>query len=187
MAKQDDFVRITLRLPIHVHQRLEKDAGARSMNSLIVNLLESALGIGGVTAHEERLLDNERRLLNLVNDLRQSQKTLEAQAQQLAELAERYAADLAEERERSKRLERRISEMISGSDDPIKGLSVSVENIEGLLRKAISGQESIQSGFEAYLTGIASLIDFVAGYKLDGKTTSIEEFREILKRAVSRA
>ena len=46
--------------------------------------------------HEEKLLDSERRLKATVSDLRRSRQALESQAQQLAELAERYLEQKAE-------------------------------------------------------------------------------------------
>ena len=45
---------------------------------------------------EERLLDSERKLTASVADLKRSRQTLEMQAQQLADLAERYLEQKAE-------------------------------------------------------------------------------------------
>jgi two-component system cell cycle sensor histidine kinase PleC len=44
-----------------------------------------------IKQHEEKLIESEKRLLATVNDLRRSQQTLEYQAQQLAELAQKYS------------------------------------------------------------------------------------------------
>src|SRR5208283_2331187 len=46
--------------------------------------------------HEEQLMDSERRLMATVADLRKSRQTLELQAQQLADLAEKYLEQKAE-------------------------------------------------------------------------------------------
>ena len=46
--------------------------------------------------HEEQLIESERRLMNMVIDLRRSRQKLETQAQQLAELAERHLEQKAE-------------------------------------------------------------------------------------------
>ncbi len=43
--------------------------------------------------HEERLMDSEKRLMATIADLRRSQQTLESQAQQLAELAQKYSEE----------------------------------------------------------------------------------------------
>ena len=52
--------------------------------------------ITAIKRHEEQLVNSERRLTSMVNDLKRSRKTLEAQAQQLAELAEKYLEQKAE-------------------------------------------------------------------------------------------
>jgi two-component system cell cycle sensor histidine kinase PleC len=54
--------------------------------------------------HEERLMDSEKRLMATIADLRHSQQTLESQAQQLAELAQKYSEEKnrAEEANRAK-------------------------------------------------------------------------------------
>lgn len=52
--------------------------------------------ITAIKRHEEELVDSQRRLTSMVNDLKRSRKTLEAQAQQLAELAEKYLEQKAE-------------------------------------------------------------------------------------------
>ena len=44
----------------------------------------------GRDGHEQRLLASERQLLTTVAELKQSRRSLEEQAQQLADLAERY-------------------------------------------------------------------------------------------------
>ncbi len=46
--------------------------------------------ITALKRHEEQLMDSERRLLATIAELRQSRQSLEAQAQQLADLAERH-------------------------------------------------------------------------------------------------
>ncbi len=49
-----------------------------------------------LSKHESQLLDSERRLTATVADLHKSRQTLEHQAQQLAELAEKYLEQKAE-------------------------------------------------------------------------------------------
>ncbi len=43
MAKQDDWARITLRIPTELHQRLTSAAGVKSLNAEIVSRLEESL------------------------------------------------------------------------------------------------------------------------------------------------
>lgn len=59
MAKQDDYVRITLRLPPDLHRELAKSAGARSLNSEIVSRLERSISHGHVSIEQARRFADE--------------------------------------------------------------------------------------------------------------------------------
>ena len=65
---------------LQINERRTKDGGYVSVGT----------DISALKRHEGQLLDSERRLMATVADLRKSRQTLEHQAQQLAELAERY-------------------------------------------------------------------------------------------------
>jgi len=65
---------------LQINERRTKDGGYVSVGT----------DISALKQHEQQLLDSERRLMATVADLRKSRQTLEFQAQQLAELAERY-------------------------------------------------------------------------------------------------
>jgi two-component system cell cycle sensor histidine kinase PleC len=65
---------------LQVNERRTRDGGCVSVGTDITALKE----------HEEQLINSERLLLTTVAQLRQSRHSLEQQAQQLAELAERY-------------------------------------------------------------------------------------------------
>ncbi|CAH1671343.1 sensor histidine kinase [Chelatococcus asaccharovorans] len=65
---------------LRINERRTKDGGYVSVGTDITDLKR----------HEEQLIDSERRLLLTVSDLRRSRHKLEAQATQLADLAERY-------------------------------------------------------------------------------------------------
>lgn len=71
---------------LQINERRTKDGGFVSVGTDITTLKK----------HEEQLMDSERRLMATVADLRKSRQTLEAQAQQLADLAERYLEQKAE-------------------------------------------------------------------------------------------
>ncbi len=71
---------------LQINERRTKDGGYVSVGTNITALKEN----------EEQLLDSERRLIRTVADLRRSRQALEAQAQQLADLAERYLEQKAE-------------------------------------------------------------------------------------------
>ncbi len=68
---------------LHISERRTKDGGYVSVGTNITN----------IKAHEERLMESERRLMNTVADLRSSQQTLERQAEELAVLAEKYSEE----------------------------------------------------------------------------------------------
>ena len=71
---------------LQVDERRTKDGGYVSVGTDITALKRN----------EEQLMDSERRLMNSVVDLRKSRQRLETQAQQLAELAEKYLEQKAE-------------------------------------------------------------------------------------------
>ena len=71
---------------LQVNERRTKDGGYVSVGTDITQLKRQ----------EEHLLDSERRLTAMVLDLKRSRQTLELQAQQLADLAERYLEQKAE-------------------------------------------------------------------------------------------
>jgi len=65
---------------LQISERHTRDGGFVSVGTDITSLKE----------HEDQLLKSEQLLLSTVTQLRQSRRSLEAQAQQLADLAERY-------------------------------------------------------------------------------------------------
>lgn len=71
---------------LQINERRTKDGGYVSVGTDITLLKQQ----------EERLLDSERKLTASVADLKRSRQTLEMQAQQLADLAERYLEQKAE-------------------------------------------------------------------------------------------
>ena len=71
---------------LQINERRTKDGGYVSVGTDITALKRN----------EEQLIDSERRLMNSVVDLRRSRQILETQAQQLAELAEKYREQKAE-------------------------------------------------------------------------------------------
>jgi len=71
---------------LQVNERRTKDGGYVSVG----------IDITPLKKHEEQLLESEKRLIGTISDLKQSRETLENQAQQLADLAERYLEQKAE-------------------------------------------------------------------------------------------
>ncbi|HMN86351.1 MAG TPA: ATP-binding protein [Bauldia sp.] len=79
---------------LQINERRTKDGGFVSVGTDITQLKR----------HEGKLIDGERRLMATIADLRQSRQKLELQAQQMVELAGKYAEekDRAEEANRTK-------------------------------------------------------------------------------------
>jgi two-component system cell cycle sensor histidine kinase PleC len=79
---------------LHISERRTKDGGYVSVGTDITT----------IKRHEARLVDSEQRLIATVADLRSSQQALESQAQQLADLADKYSDEKtrAEEANRAK-------------------------------------------------------------------------------------
>ena len=68
---------------LQISERRTKDGGYVSVGTDITTLKR----------HEEKLIDSEKRLMATVADLRHSQQKLERQAEELADLAEKYAEE----------------------------------------------------------------------------------------------
>src|SRR5581483_12163510 len=77
---------------VHISERRTKDGGYVSVGT----------DITPIKRHEEKLIESEKRLLATVNDLRKTQQTLEYQAQQLAELAQKYSDEKTRAEEANK-------------------------------------------------------------------------------------
>lgn len=84
---------------LHINERRTKDGGYVSVGTDITPLKQ----------HEERLMESERELMATVADLRRSRQALEQQAQQLVDLAEKYAL----EKERAEQANHTKSEFLA--------------------------------------------------------------------------
>jgi two-component system cell cycle sensor histidine kinase PleC len=84
---------------LQINERRTKDGGFVSVGTDITQLKR----------HEGKLIDGERRLMATIADLRQSRQKLEMQAQQMVELAEKYA----EEKDRAEDANRTKSEFLA--------------------------------------------------------------------------
>ncbi|MEP0323908.1 MAG: ATP-binding protein [Bauldia litoralis] len=84
---------------LQINERRTKDGGFVSIGTDITQLKR----------HEAKLIDGERRLMATIADLRQSRQKLEMQAQQMVELAEKYA----EEKDRAEGANRAKSEFLA--------------------------------------------------------------------------
>ncbi|MFO1183282.1 MAG: ATP-binding protein [Bauldia sp.] len=84
---------------LQINERRTKDGGFVSVGTDITQ----------IKRHEEKLIDGERMQMATIADLRRSRQKLELQAQQMVELAEKYA----EEKERAEAASRTKSEFLA--------------------------------------------------------------------------
>jgi two-component system cell cycle sensor histidine kinase PleC len=91
---------------LKISERRTKDGGFVSVGTDITELKR----------HEERLMESEKRQMATIVDLRHSQQALEIQAQQLAELAQKYS----EERNRAENANRAKSEFLANMSHELR-------------------------------------------------------------------
>ena len=91
---------------LHVSERRTKDGGYVSVGT----------DITAIKRHEVRLVESEQRLIATVNDLRISQQALRIQAQQLADLADKYA----EEKTRAEEANQAKSTFLAGMSHELR-------------------------------------------------------------------
>jgi two-component system cell cycle sensor histidine kinase PleC len=91
---------------LKISERRTKDGGFVSVGT----------DITAIKRHEERMMESEKRLMATIADLRQSQQTLEMQAQQLAELAQKYS----EEKNRAEEANRAKSEFLANMSHELR-------------------------------------------------------------------
>jgi two-component system, cell cycle sensor histidine kinase PleC len=97
---------------LHVSERRTKDGGYVSVGTDITTIKN----------HEQRLIDNEAKLLATVTDLKQSQHKLERQAQELADLARKYALEKSRAEEANQTKSRFLANMSHELRTPLNAI-----------------------------------------------------------------
>ncbi len=97
---------------LHVSERRTKDGGYVSVGTDITT----------IKTHEQRLIDNEAKLLATVTDLQQSQHKLERQAQELADLAHKYALEKSRAEEANQTKSRFLANMSHELRTPLNAI-----------------------------------------------------------------
>src|SRR3974390_1939891 len=97
---------------LHVSERRTKDGGYVSVGT----------DITPIKNHEQRLLDNEAKLLATVTDLKQTQHKLERQAQELADLAHKYALEKSRAEEANQTKSRFLANMSHELRTPLNAI-----------------------------------------------------------------
>jgi two-component system, cell cycle sensor histidine kinase PleC len=106
---------------LQINERRTKDGGYVSVGTDITALKQ----------HEEKLLDSERRLIATVSDLKRSRQTLETQAQQLADLAERYLDQKAQAESANRAKSEFLANMSHELRTPLNAIIGFAEVMEG--------------------------------------------------------
>jgi two-component system, cell cycle sensor histidine kinase PleC len=108
---------------LHVSERRTKDGGYVSVGTDITPLKR----------HEQKLMDGEQRLKATIADLRASQEALASQAQQLAELAEKYADEKTRAEEANQAKSKFLANMSHELRTPLNAIIGFSEIMEGCL------------------------------------------------------
>src|SRR5437016_1982642 len=97
---------------LHISERRTKDGGYVSVGT----------DITPIKNHEQRLIENETKLVASVTDLKQSQHKLERQAQELADLAHKYALEKSRAEEANQTKSRFLANMSHELRTPLNAI-----------------------------------------------------------------
>ncbi|HEY7296884.1 MAG TPA: ATP-binding protein [Xanthobacteraceae bacterium] len=97
---------------LHISERRTKDGGYVSVGT----------DISGIKAHEQKLMASEQRLMKTVADLRASQQTLERQAEELADLAQKYSDEKTRAEEASQAKSKFLANMSHELRTPLNAI-----------------------------------------------------------------
>ena len=97
---------------MHISERRTKDGGYVSVGTDITK----------IKLHEQKLIEGEKRRIATIDDLRKSQQALELQAEQLADLAEKYAEEKTRAEEANQTKSRFLANMSHELRTPLNAI-----------------------------------------------------------------
>ena len=170
---------------LQINERRTKDGGFVSVGTDITT----------IKSHERRLMESERRLMATVEDLRSSQHKLEIQAQQLSDMAEKYAV----EKNRAEAANRIKSEFLANISHELRTPLNAVIGFSEIMHTGMFGElgsakykeycrDIHQSG--SFLLGVINdILDMskieAGRFSLDFETVSLNEILEETMRIMA--
>ncbi|MCG6856496.1 MAG: PAS-domain containing protein [Salaquimonas sp.] len=133
---------------LQINERPTKDGGFVSVGTDITT----------IKSHEKKLMESESRLMASVDDLRKSRQTLEMQAQQLAEMAEKYAV----EKNRAEAANRTKSEFLANISHELRTPLNAIIGFSEIMRGSMFGPLGSEK-YEEYCRDIHESGAFLLG------------------------
>ena len=170
---------------LHISERRTKDGGYVSVGTDITN----------IKRHEEKLMESERRLMATVADLRHSQQKLERQAEEVADLAEKYAEEKTRAEEANQAKSKFLANMSHELRTPLNAIIGFSEIMESSMFGPLGSDKyreycsDIHQSGQYLLDVINDILDMskieAGRIRLDAESVDLEPFLNDAMRVVS--